>query len=163
MPLDIEAFYREHYRMVFGYLLSLCGNRTVAEDLASETFLRALQNIDRYDGCCRLTTWLCRIGRNLYFNECRRSRRHVPLGEAEAAGSPQPEEFWMEREEAAGLLRAAESLPPLQRQVFRMRVSGLRFREIGNALGRSENWARVTFFRAKSRVLEEWEGTHSGV
>lgn len=61
------------------------------------------------------------------------------------------------RETAASVRRAAEALPPERRQVFWMRLEGLSFREIGAALGRSENWARVTYFRAKNKVLERVE------
>ena len=80
----LESFYRAHYRVVYRYLLSLCGNRSVAEDLASETFLRAIRHIERYDGTCKPTTWLCQIGKNLWLNECRRQRRLVPLEDAAA-------------------------------------------------------------------------------
>lgn len=155
--MDLEAFYREYYRTVYGFALSLCGDRVMAEDLASETFLRAVDAAARFDGGCRVSTWLCQIAKNLYFNELRRRKRQTGL-EDWNVWEPSPEERFENREMAQGVMRAAETLPPVQRQVFRMRLEGLRFREIGAALGKSENWARVTFFRAKSRVLEEWEG-----
>lgn len=156
----LESFYRAYYRVVYGYLLSLCGNRAEAEDLASETFLRAIRHINRYDGTCKPTTWLCQIGKNLWLNKCRRQRRLVPLEEAETAGLPSFEDALADREELRAVFTAAQALPPLQRQVFLMRLEGLSHREIGSALGRSEAWARVTYFRAKSQILERLEERH---
>ncbi len=103
----LESFYRAHYRVVYRYLLSLCGNRSVAEDLASETFLRAIRHIERYDGTCKPTTWLCQIGKNLWLNECRRQRRLVPLEDALEAALPSPEDAW-----PAGKPSAPSSPPP---------------------------------------------------
>ena len=122
----LESFYRAHYRVVYRYLLSLCGNRSVAEDLASETFLRAIRHIERYDGTCKPTTWLCQIGKNLWLNECRRQRRLVPLEDALEAALPSPEDALAGREArrpdaahtaAAGLLNAAGgAVPPGDRR-----------------------------------------------
>ncbi len=156
----LESFYRAHYRVVYRYLLSLCGNRSVAEDLASETFLRAIRHIERYDGTCKPTTWLCQIGKNLWLNECRRQRRLVPLEDTLEAALPSPEDALAGREALRAVFAAAQTLPTLQRQVFLMRLEGLSHREIGAALGRSETWARVTFFRAKGQILERMEGRH---
>ena len=147
--MDLEAFYRMHYRVVYGYALSLCGDRATAEDLASETFCRALDH--------RVTTWLFQIAKNLYFNELRRRKHQAPL-EDWIAAAPPPEDGYLEQATARELFRAAEVLPEPSAQVFRMRLEGLAFRDIGEALGKSENWARVTFYRAKNRILSEWEG-----
>lgn len=155
--MDLEAFYRAYYHIVYGYALSLCGDRAMAEDLASETFCRALDRIGHFDGGCRVTTWLCQITKHLYFNELRRRKRHTALEDWNAAAPPM-EEACLERATARELFRAAEALPEPSAQVFRMRLEGLNFRDIGAALGRSENWARVTFYRAKNRILSEWEG-----
>ena len=51
----------------------------MAEDLASETFLKAIIRIDSYDGRVKPSTWLCTIGKNLYLNEQKRFRKHIPL------------------------------------------------------------------------------------
>ena len=56
------------------------------------------------------------------------------------------------------IARLSRELKESQQQVFAMRLSGLSFKEIGEALGKSENYARVTFFRAKNEILERLEG-----
>lgn len=157
-----ERFYRENYRVVYGYLLSLCADRETAEDLAADTFLRAYERIGRYDGSCKPSTWLCQIGKNLWFNERKRRLRREKLDRVEEGSGPSPEETAAQRDALDRLFRAAEALPEMSRQVFRMRLAGLSFKEVGQALGRSENWARVTSFRAKNQVLESG-GYHEGL
>lgn len=157
--MTLEALYKEHYGVVYGYLLSLCGDPAGAEDLAAETFLRGFRQIHRYDGRCKPSTWLCAIGKNLYFSECRRNRRLTPLWDSLPAESFF-EEAIADRAEAHRILQLAKQLPELRRQVFFMRVWGLPFREIGSALGQSETWARVTYFRIKAAILEELEDSH---
>lgn len=156
--MTMEALYAENWPIVCGYLRSLGAGHTQAEDLASETFLRAIQKIDRYDGACKPSTWLCTIAKNLYFSDCRRRKRLAPLEEGVAADDGLEARF-LDRDQARRILELARDLGELPRQVFFMRVRGLSFRQIGDALGRTENWARVTFFRAKARILERLEET----
>lgn len=153
----LEAFYKENYPIVRGYLLSLGANPWQADDLTSETFLKAVEKIDTYDPSYRPSTWLCTIARNLYINECKRKKRQLPLEDDIPCASPSPETLYMQKEQAQLVIAAAEKLPPEQRQLLFMRLQGMSFRNIGLALGKTENWARVTFFRAKSKIISEME------
>ena len=155
--MTLEELYQENYPIVYGYLLSLCGSKAQAEDLASETFLRAIQKPGKYDGCCKPSTWLCTIARNLFLNEQKRQRRHVELDQAGQVCVPDCSERLLDHVLAQEIVRAAERMPEEMRQVFCMRTNGMRFREIGDALGKTETWARVTFFRIKTRLWEELE------
>ncbi len=156
--MTLEDIYRENYPIVYGYLLSLCNDPLLAEDLTAETFLKAIQNIKRYDKTCKPSTWLCTIGRNLHFNQCKRKKRHVSLQDDACTTTGSPEEQYMEKDLARRLYRFAKQLEPPYRQVFFLRLEGMSFREIGAAMERSENWARVTYFRAKAKILEGTEG-----
>lgn len=156
--MDLEQFYRENYHIVYGYLYSLCGDHAWAEDLTSETFLKAIIKIDSFDGRGRPSTWLCTIGKNLYINERKRRKRHVPLEEARMAEGYSMEEKLEDKLFAGKISQLSRKLPQLQQQVFTMRLTGLSFREIGEALNKSETWARVTFFRAKNEILKRLEG-----
>jgi len=156
--MNLERFYRENYHIVFGYLLSLCGNPALAEDLTSETFLKAIAKIGSYDGRVKPSTWLCAIGKNLYLNERKRFSRHVPLDSVAIAEDDTMEERINEKDTAKRIEQLSRKLEEPKNQVFAMRLNGLSFREIGEALGRTENWARVTFFRAKNEILAELEG-----
>ena len=108
--MTIEEFYRDNYRIVYGYLLSLSGNAAVAEELASETFLRALQKPPHDQGVCKPSTWLCVIAKNLYFSELRRQKRRVPFPEAAPQDTVPFEEQLVDRETARSLLRVAKEL-----------------------------------------------------
>ena len=152
-----EAFYKDNYPIVYGYLLSLCGEPALAEDLAAEVFLKAAEKIHTYDPKYKPATWLCTIGRNLFLNHQKKAARHVPLEENMASPDPTPEEQLFHNELLKALIKSAKELPPPTRQVLFMRLEGLSFRQIGLALGKSENWARVTFFRAKAKLLKEME------
>lgn len=154
--MNIEDFYKENYSTVFGFLFSLCGDPHLAEDLTSETFLRAIQKINAYDGRVKPATWLCTIGKHLYFNEVRR-RRHANLEDFPIPSGDTPEDQLLEVERLRLILRFAAELEEPKNQVFRMRIQGMRFREIGNALGKTENWARITFFRAKEKIQKRLE------
>lgn len=156
--MDLEQFYRENYHIVYGYLLSLCGDPAWAEDLTSETFLKAIIRIDSFDGRGRASTWLCTIGRNLYINEKKHRRRQVSLEDAKIPEDYSMEEKLEERQLSARICELAGMLHEPARQVFYMRLQGLGFKEIGEALGKSENYARVIFFRAKNEILERLEG-----
>ena len=155
----LETFYKENYPIVRGYLLSLCGDPWLAEDLAAETFLKAIEKIDTYDSRYQPSTWLCTIGRTLYINECKRKKRQLPLEEELLCPLPSPETLLIQREQARIVIEAAQKLPPEQRRILFMRLQGMSFRGIGLALGKTENWARVTYFRAKSKILSEMEET----
>lgn len=154
----LELFYRENYPIVYGYLLSLCGNKVQAEELTAAVFLRAVEKIHTYDPRYKPSTWLCTIGRNLYLNDCKRRKHTVPLTEDLPCTAPSPEDLYIRREQALAVLSAANHLEELPRKVLFLRIQGMSFRDIGKTLEKTENWARVTFFRAKTKIIEEMEG-----
>lgn len=152
----LEKFYRENRRIVYGYLLSICADPHLADDLTSETFLKAAERIHTYNPAYKPSTWLCTIGRNLYLNECKR-KKAAKLTEDMACVMPSPEELLIQHEQAQQVIRIAKSIQPEQRLVLFMRLQGMRFRDIGLALGKTENWARVTYYRAKAKIIAEME------
>ena len=153
----LERFYKENYSIVYGYLLSLCGDPALAEELTAETFSRALENLHRYDPEYKPSTWLCTIGRNLLYSEYRRRKKLASLEEAPLTGFPSPEAAYLQTETVREILEHLRSFPPEHRQLFRMRMNGTDFRSIGMALGKSENWARVTYYRIKQKIRAEME------
>ena len=154
----LEDFYRENYSVVYGYLLALCGDSTLAEELTAATFCRAVEKVHTYDARFKPSTWLCTIGRNLFLNECRRRKKLTELEAAVYITAPSTETVVMERQTLEDIWRILQGVAYEARQVFLMRLEGMSFRDIGLALGKTENWARVTFFRVKSKILQEMEG-----
>lgn len=155
--MNIEGFYRENYRIVYGYLFSLCMDPHTAEDLTSETFLRAIQRINSFDGKVKASTWLCAIGRNLFLNEVRKQNRCACLEDHILIDPDDPESHFIRKEQLQQLTRLVAALEEPKRSVFLMRSQGMRFREIANALGKTENWARVTYFRTKEQIIKGLE------
>ena len=155
--MDIEQFYKANYRIVYCYLFSLCQDIHTAEDLTSETFLRAIQKIDSYDDRIRASTWLCTIGRNLYRNQLKRESRRTDLEKVILSDPDSPEDALLRKEKLRLLVQAVEELEESKRQVFLLRCQGMSFREIGDALGKTENWARVSYFRIKETIFQRME------
>jgi len=153
--VELEDVYRENYPIVYGYLLSLCGDPYEAEELTAQTFFRAILDFRRYDGTCKPSTWLCAIGKHLFYNECKRKKRSQRFSEATPPPAADPQQLYIEKEEIHRLLHSAAGLDAPYREVLFLRLEGLSFREIGSVMEKSENWARVTYFRAKAKIREE--------
>ena len=156
--MNMEQFYMRNYPIVFGYLYSLSADRVLAEDLTSETFLIAIRKSDDYDWNQKPASLLCTIAKNLFLNEERRRKRHVPREDVTIPSGQDLETEYLEAQLARQIQKLAGSLNENQQTVFSMRLTGLSFREIGEALGKSENWARVNYFRAKNEILKGLEG-----
>lgn len=152
---NLDEIYRRHAATVYKFLLSLCRDAHAAEELTQETFYQAVRSIDRFDGSCQVSTWLCQIAKHLFYQQLRKSRREEPLPEEEAALPPLPsaEEEVLDQSGRLELLRRVHELPEPGREVMYLRsFGGLSFREIGEVLGRTETWARVTYYRCKERL-----------
>ncbi|QJD84319.1 RNA polymerase sigma factor SigY [Cohnella herbarum] len=74
-PDELASLLREHYGIVFHYLLKATMNRSIAEDITQETMIRAIEKIDRYDGSSKFSSWLITIGTRLYLDYLRKRKR----------------------------------------------------------------------------------------
>lgn len=131
----------------------------MAEELLQETFYQAFLHIDRFEGRCSLYTWLCRIGKNAWLKQIRRDKRFsdAPLESLSLSDqAPPPEEAYIRQEERILLRRAVAALEEPYKDVFILHTyGGLKLKEIAQSYQKSESWARVTFFRAKQKIIEE--------
>ena len=150
--MDFGRIYEEYFRELQRYLLSLCRDSRIAEELTQETFFRALEHIGQFRGECTLRVWLCQIAKHLWYQHLRKRKPEEPLPEDGLPG-PSAEEDVLTRQGHLDLLRQIHALPPSTREVVYLRAfGGLSFREIGDVLGRTETWARVTFYRGKEAL-----------
>ncbi len=156
---DMEQIYRQHAKTVYKFLLSLCHSELLAEELTQETFYQAVRSINRFDGSCKISVWLCQIGKHLWYQYLQKKKREVPADEtAFDVAVSSAEEETLAREGQLELLRQIHSLSEPAREVVYLRAfGGLSFREIGYVLGKTENWARVTFYRSKERIKGGFE------
>ncbi len=153
----LEELYRENEALVYHFLLSKCRNPHLAEDLTQETFLRAIHSIDSYNGSCKLSVWLCQIAKHLLYQHWEKQKEEVSLEENDwmLTDRTEVERQVLAREELLDVLNKLHRLPVNMREVMYLRISAdLSFREIGQIMGKSENWARVNFFRAKELLKD---------
>lgn len=151
---DMTEIYRRYAQTVYKFLLSHTHDADLAEELTQETFCQAVRSADRFDGGCKVSVWLCQIAKHLWYQHLRKHRREAPMPEEiPEIPAPSAEEGLLEREGKLELLRLIHDLPPEPREVVYLRAfGGLTFREIGDVMGRTETWARVTFYRMKEKL-----------
>ena len=157
--MDFEAIYEEHFFGLYKYILSLCRDTALAEEITQETFYRAMESFSRFRGDSSLFVWLCQIGKNTYYRYARRQKRISPEipAESPAAYEPSMEERLFDREDAKRLHRLLHELPEPYREVFTLRTFGeLPFEQIGELFGKTDGWARLVYYRAKNELRRKF-------
>lgn len=150
---DMDTIYRQYAQTVYHFLLSQTHNEDLAEELTQETFYQAIRSIQRFDGSCKLSVWLCQIAKHLWYQHLRKSKRETPMEDLPEEIVPSAEEAALSGDAQIELLKRVHALPPDQKEVVYLRsFGGLSFREIGAVLGRTETWARVTFHRGREAL-----------
>ena len=74
---DFDQIYADYYSEVYKFVLSLCQNHSLAEEITQESFFKALKSIDSFNGNCKISTWLCKIARNTFFSYTKKHNRQV--------------------------------------------------------------------------------------
>ena len=156
---DFRGVYEEYFDDVRLFLAALCRNADLAEELTAQTFFKALQKLHTFHGDCDIRTWLCRIGKNEWLTYCRKQRITVPLDELVIPSPQAPvEEQLDDAQEAMRIHKLLHKLPEPYKEVFSLRVFGeLSFKQIGEVFGKSQNWACVTYHRARQKIMEALE------
>ena len=160
--MDFETVYRRYFRDVYLYLYSLAGNEIVAEDIAQETFEKALKAIGRFDGAKDIRAWLFTIAKNTYYTAYKREKRYAdkPPSEPETGVTIDVAQQLANEERAFLIHQFLHEMKEPYKEVFSLRVFGeLPFERIGALFGKSAGWARVTFYRAKKQIAEYMEVT----
>ena len=156
--MDIGQIYDEYGQIVYKYLLCLCHDEHLAQDLTQETFCKAIQSVHRFQGSCKVSTRLCQIAKHLWYQELDKRKRRKTTEIEEIAALPDKEsmeEAVILKLEKMELYKRIHTLGDVEKEVVLFRITGeLSFKEIGEILGKSENWARVTFYRAKQKLTE---------
>ena len=158
-----EEIYREYFSDVYRYLLRLSGNPDIAEEITSETFFKALSAIEKFHGECEIRIWLCKIAKNCYYSYLKRQSRIADIAEENIYDIPDlsvsAEEKIQDADDAMRIRQALHGISEPYKEVFMWRVFGeLSFREIGQICGKNENWACVTYHRARKMIKERLEG-----
>ena len=154
----IEKIYNEYYPIVYKYLCCITNSQDLAEDLTQETFVIAVKEINKFREDCKVSVWLCQIAKHLWYKQLKKSKKenNIMLDELdEFAESKGIEDIICKKEEKIDFFKDIQKLDETSRNIIYLRVIGnLNFIEIGEILGKTPNWARVTFYRAKQKLKE---------
>lgn len=156
----LDEIYRTYAKELYRYIFNLCRNETLAEDILQDTMLNAVMSIDKFKGECSLKTYLCRIARNIWLNHVKRAEnKNIPIDDSMEFVADDSVEMQLENKmQSQAIHRILHTLDEPYKEVFTLRVfAELKFNDIGNLFGESANWARVTFFRAKEKIIRQLE------
>ena len=154
---DMEQIYKQYFETVNKYLFCLTHNRDISEELTQETFYRAVKKINAFKGDCKMSVWLCQIAKNLWYDELKKNKKFENIEDEilSIQSEDKIEEKVILNESKLELYRKIQKLDKQTREVIYLRITGeLSFKEIGDILNKTENWARVTFYRGKQKLKE---------
>ncbi len=157
---NMEEIYSKYSEIVYKYIFCLTGKKEIAEEIVQETFLVAIENINKFQGKCKISTWLCQVAKYIWFNQYRKGkkRKEFPISTLENTVFIEEtvEDIVTQKEEKINLLKKIQTLNEETKNVMYLRILGnLEYEEIGEILGKNANWARVTFFRGKQKMKGE--------
>lgn len=156
---NIEDVYVEYSKLIYKYLFCLTHNNEIAEELTQDTFLCAIKNINNFKENCKISTWLCEIAKHLWYKELKKMKKAniLPIDEISInlKNEEDIETKIIRNNERELLYENIEKLPNDLREIIYLRIVGeFSFKQIGEILGKNENWARVTFYRGKEKLKE---------
>lgn len=159
---EFEKIYRTYFRDVLLYIRRLSNDDHMAEEITSETFYKAMRSIDSFRGDCDIRVWLCQIAKNCYYTYLKKQRRVDSIEDAILADiSPQDEtveERLLRQDEAMQIQKILHDISDPYKEIFMWRVfAELNYKQIGRLFGKSENWACVTYHRARNMIRERLE------
>lgn len=156
--LDFDRVYAEYFNEVYRFAFVLCRNPDQAEELTQEAFFKALRNINKFRGGCRISSWLCQIVKNCYYDAAKRQGRELPELPEVIISPDNMEQKFADRDTALAIHRILHQLREPYKEVFSLRTFGeLSFAQIAALFDKSESWARVTYYRARLMIKEEME------
>lgn len=159
---EFDDLYSLYSKSIYKYLFYLTGDHHLSEDLLQETFFNAFKAIDKFQGKSKVSTWLYTIAKNAYLKEINKNKKtDVVFSEEiilDQIDLDMPEVIVESKDNVKAIISAIRRLEENYRQVILLRSIGeLSFRDIGELLNKNENWARITFYRAKLKLKQEME------
>ena len=157
---SFEDVYRKYLKEVYYFLLRISGNKETAEELTQQTFAIAFEKLDDFRGECKLSVWLCQIAKYEYYAWNRRKKKYSnELDDNRADPKTDMLSGMIDREDGQQIRKILHELQEPYKEVFMLRVMGeVSYRDIGQLFGKSESWARVTYYRAKKMIVEKMGG-----
>lgn len=160
--MEFEQLYNAYFKSVYRYIRKLSGDEYVAEEITSETFLKAMKSIGDFRGECDMRVWICEIAKNTYYSYLKKSKRIASVDETELQSIVDPDAFIEEQigmqNETQQIRKILHTMPDPYKEIFMWRVFGeLSFKEIGDLYNKTDNWACVTYHRARKMIQSRLE------
>lgn len=154
---ELEEIYNNYFKDVYFFIYSLSKDKHIAEDLTSETFLKAVKSTESFRGNCDIKVWLFQIAKNSYYSYIRKHKKLVELDSLpEKKDDFDIEKSVFSSEDSMKIHEILHNLSEPYKEVFSLRIFGeLNFKQIGSLFGKTDNWACVTFHRARNKIREE--------
>jgi len=152
---DFEKIFKENQGFIYKYLIKLCGNPSLAEELTKETFFRAYMNLSGLRNENKVSVWLCQIAKNTYFAWYNEHKKLTDIENGDLLEADDIEDVFISKELTDKALQCLHTLEEPYKEVFMLNVLGqVSLTDISKIFGKSESWARVTFYRAKQKLSE---------
>lgn len=154
--MDFEEIYSAYFKDVYRYVCGLSADAVIAEEVTQESFVKALKAVDRFDGRTDVRAWLFSIAKNTYYSHCRKKKESAM--EDTVVTDVSLSERLVDKETAFFIHQYLHNMDEPYKEVFYLRVFGeLPFKKIGLLFGKSDDWARVTYYRAKKQIMAYME------
>ena len=159
---DFEKLYTTYFNDVYLYIRRLSGDEQIAEEITSETFFKAMHSIDSFRGDCDVRVWLCQIAKNCYYTRTKKVGKVQETDFDAVQNIPDPApglaEQLIRKEEVQRIQKVLHDISEPYKEVFMWRVfAQLSFKQIGSIFGKNENWACVTYHRARKMIIQRLE------
>lgn len=160
--MEFEQIYSTYFKPVYRYTRKLSGDEHLAEEITSETFFKVMKSIGDFRGECDIRVWICQIAKNTYYSYLKKNSRIADVDETKWQNTADPNTFLEEQieaqDQAREIRKILHTIADPYKEVFMWRVFGeLSFREIGALYGKTDNWACVTYHRARRMIHNRLE------
>lgn len=157
--MEFDELYTTYFRDVYLYIRKLSNSEHIAEEITSDTFFKAMKSIDSFRGGCDIRVWLCQIAKNCYYSYLKKASRANSIENIEIEEpSISLEERISQKDTVKHIQEVLHEISEPYKEVFMWRVyAELSFKQIGQIFNKSENWACVTYHRARNKIKEKLE------
>ncbi|QUH18493.1 RNA polymerase sigma factor [Alkaliphilus sp. B6464] len=159
---EFQEIYNNYFKDIFLFAYSLSKDRHIAEDITSETFIKAIKSLENFRGDCDIRVWLCQIAKNYYSSYLRKNKKIIITDTIpEEKDYTDIEKIVSVSEETMKINEILHNLQEPYKEVFYLRFFGeLSYKQIGDLFRKTDNWACVTYHRARNKIKDEMEDVY---